>query len=137
MAKYGIINLIAGISIFSLANLISVIPARAALQVCRMKPTMVTTDRNGTVFLQGLVGTGGNVGTIGIQWQAVCSVNAVYQNVTIESCKSWVAAAMTAQASGKNLFMFFYDQNNGGRTDCSQFPAWTPPYIDYLGIENP
>jgi hypothetical protein len=111
------------------------LPAHAATRVCRVKLSNVTPDLNGTVYFSGLTGANGAVGTIGWQWQAVCSVSTIKSGVQTEACKSWLSTALTAQAQGKTLFMFYDDVQNNGQ-DCSLFPGWNNPIIQYVGIEN-
>lgn len=105
--------------------------ANAAIYACHVKPTSVVTDNAGNLYLNGNVQPTGTWG-----WQRVCGVTTAALNVTVDACRNWTSAALTAEATGRSLFMFFESTQNGNRTDCSTFPAWNDAYITYLGPED-
>jgi hypothetical protein len=106
-------------------------PAEAATRFCVVKSiSHVSTDRLGIVRIAGTFGVAIT------DWQAICSVTATWHNVPADVCKNWVSAAMTAQATGKSLFLYFDDVNNAGKIDCATFTPWSDLYIDYLGLYN-
>lgn len=105
--------------------------AAASTQACRVKPASVVTDLSGNLFINGAVQPSGVW-----SWQHLCSTAVAHNNVSAEACRNWYAAALTAQSTGRVIFMFFDDSQNGGVTNCALFPAWNSPYITYLGQEN-
>lgn len=107
--------------------------AQAANRECRVKPTMVITDRNGSVHISGKVVSGA---TGNWQWQNICNLNGVQNNIPVDVCRSWVSAALTAQATARPLYMIYDDAENNGVADCANFPAWTQPRIIYFGPEG-
>lgn len=107
--------------------------AQATNRECRIKPTMVITDRNGNVMISGKVVSGA---TGNWNWQNICSVNGALGGVSVDVCRNWVSSALTAQASSKVIYMIYNDTENNGIADCANFPAWNQPRIDYFGPEG-
>lgn len=107
--------------------------AQATVRECRIKPTMVSTDRNGRVYVSANV-TSGAAGSW--NWVAICNADIVEFGVPVTACGNWYAALLSAQATGKTIFMYYNDSNNDGMADCSTFPGWSVRYIDYLGPLN-
>ena len=105
--------------------------AIASTQTCRIKPTNILTDRGGGVYLSGNVIPSGS-----LSFELICNVNATWHSITPDACKNWVASAVTAQATGAIIFIYFDDSENGGITDCSLFPGWSQPYFQYLGTDT-
>jgi hypothetical protein len=112
-------------------------PASAALRVCLMKPTQVTTNNVGDVFLHGTVGLNGQTGATPLQLQMICNVKSDTNGVFTDVCKNWFSTALTAQSTGKTLFMYYYDDvHNYNKANCSEWPHWSSLVITYLGVQN-
>ena len=107
--------------------------AQATTRECRVKPTMVITDRNGNVMISVKVVSGA---TGNWNWQNICSVNGALSGVSVDVCRNWVSSALTAQATSKVIYMIYNDAENNGVADCANFPAWNQPKIDYFGPEG-
>jgi hypothetical protein len=104
--------------------------AQAATHECSFKLATVNVNNGGGLFLEG------NVGTTWIGAQYVCNIDSAYNSVSTEVCKNWVAISLTAQASGKPLYLIFDDGGDSTKTDCSTWAAWTTPKILYFGIKT-
>lgn len=96
---------------------------------CRVRPTMVSTDRNGRIYVSGNV-ISGATGTW--NWVAICNVDIVENSIPVSVCGNWYAALLSAQAAGKIVHIYYNDTNNNGVADCSAFPSWSVHIIDYL-----
>jgi len=107
--------------------------AQATTRECRIKPTLVATDRYGMVFVSGNV-TSGATGSW--NWVTICNANSVLNSVSPAVCGNWYAALLSAQATGKTIHIYYDDANNNGIADCATFPGWVPRIVDYLGPVN-
>lgn len=107
--------------------------AQATVRECRIKPTLVSTDRNGRVYVSGNVISGA---TGSWNWVAICNSDVVEFGIPVSVCGNWYAALLSAQATGKTIFMYYNDMNNNDIADCSTFPSWAVRTIDYLGPLN-
>lgn len=119
------------ILLLSLAMPIMSVPAHAETRVCRVKPTLVVTTNNGDIYISGDVTPSGHW-----YWQRVCNVSVSALDVTIDTCKSWLSTALTAQSTGKTVFMIYEDGGNPARLDCGAFESWKDAPISYLGLEG-
>ncbi|MDP5279097.1 hypothetical protein Q9Q95_09190 [Sphingomonas sp. DG1-23] len=118
----------------ALAGVIAVpTAAQATTRECRVKPTLVATDRHGMVFVSGEV-TSGAKGTW--TWVTVCNATSVWNNISTNVCGNWYAALLSAQATGKTIHIYYDDVNNNSIADCATFPGWVPRIVDYLGLVN-
>lgn len=66
----------------------------------------------------------------GLQWPTMCSVETVANGVSTETCKNIYAMLLSAQATGKDVMLWF---NDGGDCSSASHPAWQPLQGWYFG----
>ena len=102
---------LAGLSLFAT-------PANAAVW-CDGKITQFYTDSGGNFLV---------LPTFRGDWVQICSVQAEWKGISLETCNTWIATVMTGMSSNKTFTMVYSDLS-----DCLQVPTYAsapaPAYV--------